>query len=66
VGDKDIDLPVRSYLKRRDDGKCVLLMHPNDVSLGVESKWVMGDLFMQNFYSIFDYKNKRIGLIDPK
>ena len=41
-------------------------MYPNDVSLSVERKWVVGDLFLQNFYSIFDMKNKKIGLIPPK
>lgn len=66
IGDKTVALPVRSFLKRKDNGACTLLMYPNDVSQSVEFKWVMGDLFMQNYYSIFDYKNKRIGLIDPK
>jgi len=41
-------------------------MYPSDQSLGVEYKWVVGDLFMQNFYSIFDWKNKRIGFAEPK
>jgi hypothetical protein len=60
-----VTLPPSTFMKRQD-GKCTLLMYPNDVSLSVERKWVVGDLFLQNFYSIFDMKQKRIGLIPPK
>ena len=60
-----VTLPPSTFMKRHD-GKCTLLMYPNDVSLSVERKWVVGDLFLQNFYSIFDMKNKKIGLIPPK
>lgn len=41
-------------------------MYPNDVSLSVERKWVVGDLFLQNYYTIFDVKEKKIGMIAPK
>jgi len=58
---------VASYLKKKtgEQDKCILLMHPHDVSLSVDYKWVMGDQFLQNFYSIFDYKKKRIALVAP-
>lgn len=42
-------------------------MYPNDdTSLTVEQKWVVGDTFLQNFYSIFDWQQKKVGLIPPK
>jgi len=41
-------------------------MYPNDVSLTSERKWVVGDLFLQNYYTIFDVKEKKIGMIAPK
>jgi hypothetical protein len=42
-------------------------MHPNeDISMSVEQKWVVGDSFLSNFYSIFDWKNKRVALVDLK
>ena len=65
AGEKTVELAVTSFLKKKDDNKCILLMYPSDQSLTVEYKWVVGDLFMQNFYSIFDWKNKRIGLVEP-
>ena len=27
-------------------------------------EWIIGDQFLQNYYSIFDYHNKRIGFIE--
>lgn len=42
-------------------------MHPNeDTSLSVEQKWIVGDTFLRNFYTIFDWKNKSIALLQPK
>lgn len=58
-------MPPSTFMKRKD-GKCTLLMYPNDVSLSVERKWVVGDLFLQNYYTIFDVKEKKIGMIAPK
>jgi hypothetical protein len=45
VGGKAINIPVAAYLKKKSDdpSRCTLLMHPNDVSLSVDYKWVMGD-----------------------
>jgi hypothetical protein len=66
IGDKDVEIPVSSFLKKKNENTCTLLMYPNDVSMSVAYQWVMGDLFLQNFYTIFDMKGKRIGLVEPK
>lgn len=29
-----------------------------------EEYWVMGAQFLQNYYSIYDFKDKRIGLVE--
>jgi len=29
-----------------------------------EEYWVMGAQFLQNYYSIYDFKNKQIGLVE--
>jgi hypothetical protein len=65
IGNKEVTMPPSTFMKRKD-GKCTLLMYPNDVSLSVERKWVVGDLFLQNYYTIFDMKEKKIGMIAPK
>ena len=55
-------MPVKSYFSRDDqNGECKLLLHPY-----TDSKWVVGAEFLQNYYSIYDFKNKKIGLIESK
>ena len=66
IDNKFYEMPVESYLKRIDDDTCELLLHPYETSYGSDSKWVMGISFLQHYYSIFDFKNKRIGLIPAK
>jgi hypothetical protein len=66
IGDKIFEMPVDSYIKRIDDEKCQLLLHPYETDFGNESKWVMGAEFLNKYYSIFDIENNRIGLIEAK
>lgn len=66
IENKFYEMPVSSYLKRIDEETCELLLHPYDSSYGSDSKWVMGVSFLQPYYSIYDYKSKRIGLIKAK
>jgi hypothetical protein len=28
--------------------------------------WLLGDSFMQNYYTVFDYEQKRIGIAESK
>jgi len=28
--------------------------------------WILGDIFLQNYYSIYDYPGKRMGLVESK
>ena len=50
--------------ERKENQKCKILMHPYDISMTATYKWVIGLQFLQNFYSIFDIENKRVGLIE--
>ena len=66
-GGKLFQIPVSAFLRKNDETKCTLLMYPNDdTSLTVDQKWVVGDTFLSNFYSIFDWKQKKVGLVQPK
>ena len=29
-----------------------------------EEYWVLGDQFLQNYYSIYDFKNNKVGLVE--
>ena len=68
IGGQYFDMPVESYVERKqtDTEQCKLLLHPYDDSYGSDSKWVLGAQFLQNYYSIYDFKNHRIGLIQSK
>ena len=64
---KQIVMPRETYIKDKGAGKCQLLLNPNDMQIGArygEDYWVMGDQFMQAYYTIFDNKNWRVGLVE--
>lgn len=42
------------------------MLNPNDMQVGArydESYWIMGDQFLQNYYTIFDVEQGKVGLI---
>ena len=53
-----------------NDNAAWLLLQPWDsAGLGLkasEDAWVLGDLFLQNYYSVYDYEKKKIGLVESK
>ena len=66
IGGKYFEIPVESYIRSIGEEQCNLLLHPYDTSFGSDSKWVVGAEFLQNYYSIYDYNQKRIGLIEAR
>ena len=45
------------------------MLNPNDMQIGArygENYWVMGDQFMQAYYTIFDHDKWRVGLVESK
>ena len=42
---------------------CILAFQPSpDVSVGAYQIFLLGDTFLRNFYSVFDYDNQEVGL----
>jgi hypothetical protein len=67
INNKMFTLPTEAWMSFSEENKdqeCKILMHPYDISMTATLKWVVGVQFLQNFYSIFDYANKKIGLIE--
>ena len=51
------------------DGCSKLLLTPSNEKFGngdPTDYWVLGDIFLKNYYSIYDYPNKQVGLIASK
>ena len=43
------------------------MLNPNDMQIGArygENYWIMGDQFMQAYYTIFDQAKWRVGLVE--
>jgi hypothetical protein len=50
-----------SDLVLNSGGECLLMIMSIDLT-GTGVDWILGDVFMRKYYSIFDYTNQRIGL----
>lgn len=74
-------MPRDSFLRKDDDGidHCKLLLTPSDMDTSGSrsasgdffgdsgsTNWLLGDQFLQNFYSIYDFDKKRVGLVEAK
>lgn len=47
----------------KNGGKCILGVMSLDTP---ENFWIMGDIFIRKYYTIFDMDNKRVGLANKK
>jgi hypothetical protein len=63
---KAFSMPRETYMKDLGNGGCKLMLNPSDMQIGAhygETQWVMGDQFMQAFYTIYDHEKRRVGII---
>ena len=68
---KKLKMPPTAYMKFDDKlKKFVLFVTPWQFSgMGGqkgEEYWILGAQFLQNYYSIYDFKNNKIGLVESK
>mmetsp|Transcript_28689 Transcript_28689/g.33878 ORF Transcript_28689/g.33878 Transcript_28689/m.33878 type:complete len:394 (-) Transcript_28689:197-1378(-) len=56
-----IDYPLEgSDLVLNSGGECLLMIMSIDLT-GTGVDWILGDVFMRKYYSIFDYTNQQVG-----
>jgi hypothetical protein len=58
---KMFTLPKESYMKKSGENGCDFLkLTPTNEKFGkgnAEDYWILGDIFLQNYYSIYDFRN---------
>ena len=56
------ELPPSEYLFSSGAKECQFKMHKCNLPGKNKNMMILGDLFLQNFYSVFNYETKTIGL----
>lgn len=62
IGGKTYSVPGKDLVIQAG-GTCLFAMMGMDIPSG--PKWILGDVFMRQYYTIFDYGNKRVGFATP-
>uniref|UniRef100_A0A7I4Y6X2 Peptidase A1 domain-containing protein n=1 Tax=Haemonchus contortus TaxID=6289 RepID=A0A7I4Y6X2_HAECO len=64
LGGHDFTLRGSDYVIQNNEN-CLLGFLGVDVNLSTAPTWLLGDVFLRNFYTVFDHGNKRVGFAKP-
>ncbi|CAI9571978.1 unnamed protein product [Staurois parvus] len=62
IGLRDYTITPEQYELSGKTEMCLAGFQPMDFSTTTGSLWILGDIFMSKFYSVFDRENDRVGL----
>ena len=54
-------LPPSDYIINNGGGVCLLCLMGIDVPAPAGPLWILGDVFMRKYYTVFDVDNKQVG-----
>ena len=82
IGGQNFTMPREAYIQYDDSlafDNCKLLLTPSDMDTSGSAaasgeffgesgskNWLLGDQFLQHYYSIYDYEKKKVGLVEAK
>ncbi|PIO61228.1 hypothetical protein TELCIR_17255 [Teladorsagia circumcincta] len=59
IGDSEMILEGSNYVIQYADGTCTSGFQ--EIELPGEPLWILGDVFIGAFYTVFDHANRRVG-----
>jgi hypothetical protein len=65
-GGKKFTLEAKDYVQVQGEGPCLFAIMPFEMSPKLGEMWILGDVFMRKYYTVFDYGNKRVGMAPVK
>merc|ERR1712118_46984 len=64
-GGKKFTLEGKDYVLQVQD-QCLFAFMPIELPPKLGEMWILGDVFMRKYYTVFDYGNKRVGMAVAK
>merc|ERR1712216_1025472 len=64
-GGKKFTLAGEDYVLQVQ-GQCLFAFMPIELPPKLGEMWILGDVFMRKYYTVFDYGNKRVGMAPVK
>ncbi|XP_057583843.1 pregnancy-associated glycoprotein 2-like [Hippopotamus amphibius kiboko] len=62
INGNDYPVPASVYILKDPQGRCVSLLEGISVNLNNSETWILGEVFLRQYFSVYDRGNNRIGL----
>ncbi|TGZ54799.1 Uncharacterized protein DBV15_11657 [Temnothorax longispinosus] len=65
IGGKKFELSGKDYIVKVREGICIIGFQDNPININT-MEWILGDVFIRRYYTVFDMKNDRVGFARAK